>query len=160
RVIQPAAAYFARDSLGAATSYAVTLAGRVRCGGRMSAVCMSGCYLWAGAVAGRNNRDRRAGIEPRQHFGARTEGFDPTIDQQQDLVHNRNRRGAMRNRDGGDACFLELEHAIGERGIAFGIEVGARFVENDEAGHAEDGARQADALEIAARKDGAAIADP
>ena len=56
-------------------------------------------------------------------------------------------------------CFLSCDDAIGERLVAFGVEVGARLVEHDEARTAEHGARERDPLAIAAGEDRAALAD-
>ena len=106
---------------------------------------------WARLGSGRDSLATTSARSPKSVDGA--------VAQQKNLVDNRQRRRPMRDDDDRGAALLQLRDTFGERRVALGVEVGARLVENDEARLAEDGAGQRDALSVAARQDGAALAD-
>lgn len=66
--------------------------------------------------------------------------------QYQNLVDGIEQRGALRDQDHRHATLLRLFHAVGQRLLADGIQVGVRLVEDDEGGISEESTRQCDAL--------------
>ena len=91
-------------------------------------------------------------VQGGQHVLTGTEQRDGAIDQQQDLVDAVEQRGALGDGDDGDFLRLGVLEGAHQRRIPGTVEIGIGLVEHDHARIAEEGARQRDALFLAAGK--------
>src|SRR6185503_3303755 len=93
----------------------------------------------------------RIGAAAPHQLGMRAGLDDAAVVQDDQPVHARDRREAMRDRDHGAALHQRIELLL-DRGLDLAVERRGRLVEDEDRRILEDDARQGDALALAARK--------
>src|SRR4051812_33233111 len=104
-------------------------------------------------------RARNPLVETVQDLAARADHLDDAMAQQQDGIDLIEDAGPVADDDDHRAVLFHRGDRLVQRRLALAVKVGVRLVEHDQPGPAQQRARQADALALAARQQSALLAD-
>src|SRR5579871_1801271 len=111
----------------------------------------------------RDDLDRRRGLDPLQHLAKhlflRPKRLEAAVLDHQDVVDAFNTDWPVRHHDDDAAAGANRLHGAGQRDVAFGIEVGVRFVQHQQERRIIQRARQRDTLGLPGRQHAALLAD-